>query len=101
MAIFGFSKSEFDSVLTVLSNYFEDHQFAKGDRGTLCAHLNTLLFPAPLVAKVRAVDQDGYLCYQLALAGKRKAEGRAKPGKIVRVLLYWCEAVTNIRCRPC
>lgn len=101
MAIFGFSKSEFDSVLTVLSNYFEDHHFVKGNRGTMCAHLNTLLFPAPLVAKVRAVDQDGYLCYQLALAGKRKAEARAKPDKIVCILFCRCEVVTDVRCRPC
>lgn len=99
-AILGLTQHEFESVLTVLSAYFEDHPCSgREDRSALCARLNTLLFPAPLVAKIRAVDEDGYLCYQLARAGKRRTELRRKPNLVVCVLRYLCGVGADVRYR--
>lgn len=101
-AILGLTHHEFESVLTVLCTYFEDHPCSgKEDRDTLCARLSTLVFPAPLVAKIRAVDEDGYLCYQLARAGKKRTELRRKGNRVVRVLCYLCEAGADVHCRQC
>lgn len=101
-AILGLTQHEFESVLAVLSGYFEEHPCSgREDRSALCARLNMLLFPAPLVAKIRAVDEDGYLCYQLARAGKRRTELRRKPNLVVCVLFYLYEVGADVRCRQC